>query len=199
MKTTLNVASALTLVSCQRTVGIGPTVSIELPDTADLFDHVEVHFVLVLRTRRQEIPSWIDEVRGAVEAADVPRRFGADAIAACHEIAVGDGVRRLLEFPEILRQAGDGRRRVEDDLGAIQPEQARALREMTVVADVHADRGDAGLEHRIAEIARLEKVLLPESRGVRNVILAVLPQIAAVAVVDRRGVVIHAGLFPFVD
>ena len=91
-------------------VGLGPAIAIELPDAPDLFDHVEIHLggdqlVLVLGCHREEVAARIDEVRRAVEAADVPRRFGADAVAAGHEIAVGDGVRRLFELPEVLRQA----------------------------------------------------------------------------------------------
>ena len=182
----------------------GPAIAIELPDAADLLDHVEVHLgddqlVLVLGARREEVAARIDEVRRAVEPADVPRRLGADAVAARHEVAVGDGVRRLLELPEVLRQAGDGRRRVEDDLGAVQAEQPRALGEMAVVADVDADRGEARLEHRVAEVARLEEVLLPEAGRVRDVVLAVLAEIGAVGVVDRGGVVVDAGLLALVD
>ncbi len=60
----------------------------------------------------------------------------------------------------MLRKAGDGGRRVEDDLRAVEPELARALGEVAVVADVDADLGVARLEDRIAEVARLEVVLL---------------------------------------
>jgi len=38
---------------------------------------------------------------------DVPRRFGAHAIDRADEIAVGDGVRGLLDLPEMLAQARD--------------------------------------------------------------------------------------------
>ena len=164
-------------------VGVGPAIAIELPDAPHLFDHVEVHLgddqlVLVLGAHRQEVAARIDEVGRAVEAADVPRRLGADAVAARHEVAVGHGVRRLFELPQVLRQPGDGGRRVEDDLGAVQPEQPRAFGKVPVVADVDADRREARLEHRIAEVARLEEVLLPEARRVRDVVLAVLPEVA---------------------
>ena len=138
------------------------------------------------RSRREEVAARIDEVGRAVEAADVPRRLGADAVAARHEVAVGDGVRRLLELPQVLRQARDRRRRIEDDLGAVQPEQPRAFGKVPVVADVDADRGEARLEDRIAEVARLEEVLLPEAGRVRDVVLAVLPEIRAVARRRRR-------------
>ena len=68
-----------------------------------------------------------------------------------------------------------------------------------VVADVDADRRVARLEHRVAEVAGLEEVLLPEARGVRDVVLAVLAEVAAVGVVDRGGVVVDAGLLALVD
>ena len=186
-----------------RPVRVRPAIAVELPHAADFFDHVEVHvgddeLVLVFRSRRQEVAARVDKVGSPVEAADVPRRFGADAVAARHEVAVRDGVRRLLELPQVLRQAGDGRRRIEDDLGAVQPEHPRAFGKVPVVADVDADVREARLEHRIAEIAGLEEVLLPEARRVRDVVLAVLAQIRAVRIVDRRRVVVHAGLLALV-
>src|SRR5580765_3410662 len=63
---------------------------------------------------------------------------------------------------------------------------------MPVVADVDADLRIARLEHRIAEVARLEEVLLPEARRMRDVILAVLAEVRAVVVVDGGGVVVDA-------
>ena len=154
---------------------------------------------LVFGRRGEEVAARIDEVGRAVEAPDVPRRLGADAVAAGHEVAVGDGVRRLLELPEVLRQARDRGRRVEDDLGAVEAQQARAFGEVAVVADVDADRRVARLEDRVAKVARLEEVLLPEPAGVRDVVLAVLAQVAAVGVDDCGGVVVDAGLLTLVD
>ena len=46
----------------------------------------------------------------------------------------------------LLRQSRDGGRRIEHDLGAVQPERARALGEVAVVADVDADVGVLRLE-----------------------------------------------------
>ena len=43
----------------------------------------------------------------AVEFADIPRSFGANAIDRAHEIAIRNGVRRLLDLPQILREARD--------------------------------------------------------------------------------------------
>src|SRR5450756_2312858 len=116
----------------QPIVSLRPAVPEELPRTADVFDHVEVarrddELVLVLARGREEVAPRVDDVRRPVEAADVPRRLGADAVARGDEVAIRDGVRGLLELPEILREAGDRRRRVEDDLGAVQAQRTRAL------------------------------------------------------------------------
>src|SRR6266576_5857463 len=88
-------------------VRLRPAVAEELPRAPDLLDHVEVHLrddelVLVLAALRQEVAARIHEVARAVELADVPRRLDADPIDTAHEVAVGDGVRGLLQLPEIL-------------------------------------------------------------------------------------------------
>src|SRR5690349_11006954 len=189
----------------QRPVRVRAAIAEELPGPADLLDHVHVEgahhqLVLVLAGRAaDDLAARIDEVRRPVELADVPRRLGADAVDRADEVAVGDRVRGLLELPQVLREARDRRRRVVDDLGAGEPERARTLGEVAVVADVRADRRVAGLEHRVAEVARLEEVLLPEPAGLRDVGLAVLAEVRAVGIDDRGGVVVDAGLLALVD
>src|ERR1041385_7910590 len=91
-------------------VRLGPPVAEELPGAPDLLDHVEVHLrddelVFVFAALRQEIAARIDEIARAVELPHVPRRLDADAIDATHEVAVGHGMGRLLELPEILRES----------------------------------------------------------------------------------------------
>ena len=107
-------------------------------------------------------------------------------------------MRRLFQLPQVLREPGDSRRRIEDDFGAVQAEKARAFGEVAVVADVDADRREPRLEDRVAEVARLEEVLLPESGRVRDVIFPVFPEVRPVGVVHRRRVVVHAGRLSFV-
>src|SRR5208283_124447 len=103
---------------------------------------------------------------------------------------VSHGVRRLLQLPEILGESGHGGGRIEYDLRPVQAQDAGALWEVAIVADVDADPGVARLEHRIAEVARREVELLPEARvAVGNMVLAVLAQVAAVGVDDGGGVV----------
>src|SRR5467141_3382103 len=75
-----------------------PPVAEKLPGAPHLLDHVEVHLaddqlVLVLAALCQEVAARIHEVTRAVELPDVPWCFGADAIDAAHEVAIGYGVR----------------------------------------------------------------------------------------------------------
>src|SRR5262249_3470333 len=134
--------------------------------------------VLVAARLREDLPARIAEVRLTVELADLPRRFDAYAVDRADEIAVGDGVRRLLELPQILGEPGQRGARIEHDLGAIQSQGARSLGEVAVVTDVDADFADGSLEHGIAEVARTEIELLPETgRGLRDVVLAILAEI----------------------
>ena len=70
---------------------------------------------------------------------------------------------------------------------------------MPVVADIDAEPAIGGLEHRIAEIARLEEEFLIEARDLRDVDLAELAEIAAVGVDHRRRVVVDAGHRLLVD
>src|SRR5258708_24108838 len=116
-------------------------IPVKLPGAADLFDHVEVNvrndeLVLVFTAGGEEVSARIHDVRGPVELADVPGRLGPDAIRGRDEIAVRHGVRRLLELPEILREARDGGGGIEDDLRAVQAEKTRTLWEMSVIADI---------------------------------------------------------------
>ncbi|MNR90109.1 hypothetical protein D3C72_210870 [compost metagenome] len=109
-------------------------------------------------------------------------------------------MRGLLQLPEVLRKARHGGRRVEDDLGAVKAQEARAFGEVAVVADVDADRGVASLEGGIAEVTGLEVELLPEAgEQMRDVLLAELAEVAAVRVDDRGSVVVDAGHLLFVD
>ena len=108
-------------------------------------------------------------------------------------------MRRLLELPQVLREAGHGRTRVEDDLRAVQAEQTRPFGKVTVVTDVDADGRVPRLEDRIPEVAGLEVVLLPEAGRLRDVVLAVLAQIGAVGVDHGRGVVINPSHFALID
>src|SRR3712207_8378230 len=62
-------------------------------------------YTTLFRSRREEVAARIDEVRRPVELADVPRRLGADAVDRADVVPVRHGVRRLLDLPQVLRQA----------------------------------------------------------------------------------------------
>ena len=121
-----------------------------------------------------ELAARVDEVALAVEVVVADVRLDADPVDGPDVVAVRDGVARLLDPPQVLGQAARRGARDQDDLRAVEPQRPGALREVPVVADVHADLADGRLEHRIAEVAGPEVELLPEALDVRDVRLAVL-------------------------
>src|ERR1700721_3539428 len=71
---------------------------------------------------------------------------------------------------------------------------------MAVVANINADSRKFRIEDNVSGVARREIKLLPESRSnLRNVVLAVLPQIFAVRVDYSRGVEEEAGHLALVN
>src|SRR5262249_47259261 len=137
--------------------------------------------VLVARALGDDLAARRGEVALAVELADRPGLLDADAVDRADPVAVGDGVRGLLELPEVLREPGDRRARIQDELGAVQAEEPRPLGEVTVVADVDADRAPGRLEDGVTHVPGLEVELLPEARrAVGNVLLAVLAEVLPV-------------------
>src|SRR5262249_4779166 len=163
-------------------------IAIELPLNAHFFNHVEVEIgcdqlVFIARSLRNDLSARIAEITLAVEFADVPWPFFADSVDRADEVTVRNGVSRLLKLPQIFRMAGSRRRRNKDNLCAVESESACAFRKVAIVADIDADFGICGLEHRITEIPRREVELLPKSRQtVRNMRLAILAEILAVGV-----------------
>ena len=73
-------------------------------------------------------------------------------------------------------------------------EHPRALREVPVVADVHADLADGGVEHGVPHVPRTEVELLPEPIHVRDVRFSVFAEVFPVCIDDRGGVVVDADL-----
>ena len=199
--------------SCVR---VRPPVTIELPRVSDLGDLVEVEVaddqLLVVGGAElaDELAARVDEIALAVEVVVADVGLDADPVDRPDVVAVGDRVADLLDPPQVLGQAARGRARDEHDLGAVEAERPGAFGEVAVVADVHADLADRGLEDRVAEVARPEVELLPEPLDVRDVGLAVLAEVRPVrvdhggrVVVDARGLLVllvhrgdddHAGL-----
>src|SRR5215475_1240696 len=188
----------------QRTVAVRAPVPVELPQLPHLVEHPHVqvadHDLLggVGGGPAHDLPARVGEVGLPVEVV-VAERLDAYPVDRADEVLVGDRGAGLLQPPQVLRQPPARRRRVEDDLGAGQAERPPALGEMPLVADVDADPADRGVEHRVAEVAGAEVVLLPEPLHLRDVVLAVLTEEGAVGVDDRGGVVQDAFLLRLVD
>src|SRR5216684_653341 len=167
-------------------VGFRAAVAVELPGVADFLNFIKIQIgdeelILVTAGLLDDFASRIAEIAFAVELADLPGSFGADAIDGGDKISVGDGVGRLLEFPKILGEASDSGRRIVDDFSAVETQDARAFRKMAVVTNVDADAGVTGLEYRVAGVPRREIKFFPKPGvTVRNVVLAVFAEIAAV-------------------
>src|SRR5215469_3017037 len=188
----------------QRAVGVRAPVPVELPQLPDLVEHGHVqvadHNLLgrIGGGPAHDLPARVGEVGLPVEVV-VAERLDADPVDRADEVLVGDRGAGLLQPPQVLRQATAGCRRVEHDLGAGQAERPPALGEVPLVADVDTDPADRGVEHRVAEVAGTEVVLLPEPLHLRNVVLAVLAEEGAVGVDHRGGVVEDAFLLLLVD
>src|SRR5262249_54304032 len=152
------------------------------------------NLILIATGLRNDFAARITEIALPVEFADSPRLLNSDAINRSDEVSVGDGMRRLFEFPEIFGETSNCCRWIKHDLRSIQSENARPLREMAVVADVDPNPSITSLEDEIARIARREIKLLPESRSnLRNVMLPVFPEVGSVSVDHRRCVEVQAG------
>jgi hypothetical protein len=184
---------------------IGPPVAEKLPRASHFRNLVQIqicgeHFVLIPRSLGNDLPARIGEVARSVKLADVPGRLGANAVDGSDKVAVGRGVRRLLELPKIFAEAGDGCGRIEDDLCSVEAEAASTLGKVAVVANVDADLCEAEIEDGITEIAGAEIELLPKARrDVGYVGLAIFAEIGAIVLDDCRGVIEDAFLFDFVD
>ncbi|GMR35803.1 hypothetical protein PMAYCL1PPCAC_05998, partial [Pristionchus mayeri] len=72
--------------------------------------------------------------------------LSADPIDADGEDVVGNRRVARLDAPQRLTESSDGRRRIEDDLGAVQRVHHPVLRVVSAVADVDADSAESSLE-----------------------------------------------------
>src|SRR6266487_1695842 len=183
----------------KRPVLVGAPVAIEGPQVPNLCQlaHVQVaDHDLLLRIRGRladKLAARIREVRLAIEVV-VAERFHADPVDRADVVLVGHRSRGLLKPPQVVRQAAAGGRRVEHDPRAGQAKRPPPLREVAVVADVHADPADGRVEYGVAEVAGPEVELLPEPLHLRKVGLAVLAEVTAVGVDHGGRVVVETRL-----
>src|SRR5690606_34902099 len=193
------------LIINDRAIKIGSAVAEELPRVSNFADLVHIKigdnkFVLIAASFGEDLPARIAKIALAVKLADVPRSFGTDAVYRPDEISVRDRVCRLLELPEIFAQTRDSRRRIENYLGAVQPEASCTFGKVAVVANINADPRDRRIETRIAEIAGTKIELFPKAGSdVRDVRLAILAEVFAIRIDNGGGVVIDARLLLFID
>src|SRR5262249_61925225 len=95
------------LISHQFSVTIRPPIAEELPGIAHFANHVEIQVghdqrILISRGLRDDLSAWVAKITLAIELADIPRLLVPDAIDRTDEVAVCDGMRWLLEFPQVL-------------------------------------------------------------------------------------------------
>src|SRR5262245_7176588 len=93
-------------------VGLRSSVAIELPNVSDFLDFFQVHIgdddiVFVPTAHSQELPPRIDEIRLAVELANLPRFLNANPVDCPEEVLIGDSMGGLFEFPQVLAQTSD--------------------------------------------------------------------------------------------
>src|ERR1700722_3218473 len=137
-----------------RAIAFRPAVAEKLPHFTPLGDHVQIEirnydFILIAACLCDDLASRIAEITLAIEFADAPGLLGANAIDRSHKVAVGHGVRRLFEFPQVFRESGHGGGRIENDLGAIQSQDARPFRKMAIITNVHTHAGVLRFKNRI--------------------------------------------------
>src|SRR5579859_4065044 len=139
----------------QGCIHIGTPVTVKLPEITHLTNLVKVQVrgdkgILIARADSQKLAAWAYKVALAIKLSDVPRLLVSNTIDSAKEIAVGYCMGRLLQFPEVLRKAGNRGGWIENYLGAVQPKGAGALREVPVVADIDAHLAVLGLKNGIS-------------------------------------------------
>src|ERR1700692_1866313 len=91
----------------KRTVAFRTPIAEKLPNFANFRNHVEIeigynNFIFIPAGLRDNFPARIAEIALSIELTNVPRFFDADTVDGAHKITVRNGMRRLLEFPQIF-------------------------------------------------------------------------------------------------
>src|SRR5450755_381490 len=158
----LSVSSASLAALCrQDAISFRPPVAEELPYLADFLNHIQVevrhqHFVFVAAGLGKNLAPRIAKVTLAVKLANAPGFLFTHTVDGADKITVGDGMRRLLQFPQVFGKSSHGGRWIENDFRSVQSEGAGPLGKVPVVTDVHPDLGILGLEHGIPQVPRRE-------------------------------------------
>src|SRR5438445_783973 len=132
-------------------------VPVELPGVPHLAYEIQIEvgdeeLLVFLRSLRDDLAARVREVARAVVVVRTELFLLSDTIDRPHPVAVRDGMGGLLDEPKVHRQPARGGRGNEDELRSVKAEHPRALGEVAVVADVHADLPHGGVENRLVEV-----------------------------------------------
>src|SRR5207249_4477822 len=108
-------------------------------------------FLFIARALRNDLAARRAEITLAIELTDVPRMLASNAVDRADEVTIRHRMGRLLELPEVFTQTGNRSRRIKHNLRSVQTQGPRAFREVTIVADVHADIRELRFENGKAE------------------------------------------------
>src|SRR5260370_17172462 len=91
----------------QLSIAIRSSIAVELPGVSYFANQIQIQIrdhqrILITGRLRNDLSARIAEITLAIELADVPGPFVADAINRAHEVSVGDGVPALLPLPELF-------------------------------------------------------------------------------------------------
>ncbi len=185
-------------------VGLDAAVAEEGPIAADFFDPTQVavghqNFLPVGGRFGGHLTEGVRDERAPPE---LQRVLATGAVDGRDIAAVGDGVPPLDRFPRAVLGGALGvlfllhppdRRRIKENLRARERGQPGGLRVPLVPADEDADFPVPGVPGPVPEVPRREVEFLMIIRIVRNMHLAVFPQIRPVGVDHHGGVVVDPG------
>src|ERR1019366_9476545 len=195
-------------------IRIDTPIAQERPIPPNIFERLQVDIadqdlLPVVRAFGEHAPERITKKRSAPELEPLAKRrlapnvasFEANAIHDRHINAVRDRVSPLDRPPGIVLGHAELRllcrmpsncRRIEEYLRSLQCRQPCSLRIPLIPADQRPDSPRTGVERAESQVPGSEVELFVIQRIVRNVHLAVQPAQRAVAVEDRRGIVVDA-------
>src|SRR5207249_9175949 len=126
-------AKAQRLFGYQLRIALRSPITEELPRVPHFAYQIEIQIgnddgILIAGRLSNNLSPGIAEVTLTVKLTDVPGLFMANTIDCTDKISIRHRMRGLLELPEIFRQPGDGRRRIEHNLCSVQSQGASAFR-----------------------------------------------------------------------
>jgi len=185
-------------------VSVWTTIAVERPTIAHHADlvHVEIaHDELVLEcvaNFTNKLAFWVYEIALTIEVVGAVLCFDTNAVDRADLIHVCNSRSWLLEAPDVFRQTTACCRWVEHNFCTVESECTPAFWEVAVVTDVHANFANCSIKNWVTMCARCEVVLLPKTRNLRNVLLAILAEVTAISIDHCCCVVVQTWLHDFV-